>query len=256
MPLLVTFDILTVTEFLGLLKAHRCTGHLHVRTGSLSAHFFLEGGWLVGVDLGDRLTGGLDGSMDAVLEACCEMLDSDQGVAEFVLSAVNGASQVRMDPEVLLESARGRLPEWREIRAVIPSLEFKPRLVDVLPGGTITLDQNRWELVMAIDGRRNLASIARTLGVTSYELRRRMKCLLDDHMIELEPVLPTVPFDGESARAPQPAPDEDQPDPPVAEESAGQADPTGKRRRRLHLRAKDPAKHPANDESQSAGDRR
>jgi hypothetical protein len=251
MPLLVTFDIMTITDFLGLLKAHRCTGHLHVRTGSLSAHFFLEGGWLVGVDLGDRLAAGLDDSTDAVLEACCEMLDSDEGVAEFVLAAVHGASQVRIDPEALLESARGRLAEWREIRAAVPSLDVKPRLVEVLPGGAITLDQNRWDLVMAIDGRRNLASIARGLGVTPYELRRRMKCLVDDHMIELEPALPTVPFDGDSARVDQPpASDQDRPEPPVAPEPVGQADPTGKRRRRLW------AKHPASDESESAGDRR
>jgi Domain of unknown function (DUF4388) len=251
MPLLVTFDILTITEFLGLLKAHRCTGHLHVRTGGLSAHLFLEGGWLVGVDLGDRLGGGLDGSMDAVLEACCEMLDSDQGVAEFAVATVHGAGEVRIDPEVLLESARARLAEWREIRAVMPSLDFKPRLVEVLPGGTVTLDQSRWDLMMAIDGRRTLASIARALGLTPYELRRRMKWLVDDRMIELEPVLPTVPFNAESARLEKaPTSDGDQPGQPDAQEAAGQADPTGKRRRRRW------AKHAADDESQSAGDRR
>jgi hypothetical protein len=200
MPLLVTFDVLSFAEFLGLLKKRQCTGHLHVRTGTLSAHLFLEGGWLVGVDLGDRFTATPDDGRDALLEACCEMLDSQRGVAEFVASAVNGANGPRFDTDAVLDSARARLDEWRSLQAAIPTVELKPRLVTTLPAGTVTLDQNAWQLLLAIDGRRSVAAIARGLGVTAYELRRRLKALLDDGIIQLDAGLPRVPFDAEASR--------------------------------------------------------
>jgi hypothetical protein len=161
------------------------------------------------------------------------MMDSDRGVAEFVVSAVNSTHGFRLDTGAVLESARARMEEWRSIQAAIPSLEFKPRLVKTLPAPTVTLDQTRWQLVLSIDGRRNLASIARGLGVTPYELRRRMKTLLDDRIIELDPSLPTVPFDGEAARPDHlPAPPEDS-GPFNAQVGAGDADGTTKGRRRL-----------------------
>jgi hypothetical protein len=200
MPLLVTFDVLSFAEFLGLLKARQCTGHLHVRTGTLSAHLFLEGGWLVGVDLGDRFTATPDDGRDALLEACCEMLDSQRGVAEFVASAVNGANGPRFDTDAVLDSARARQDEWRSLQAAIPTLELKPRLVTTLPAETITLDQSAWQLLLAIDGRRTVAAIARGLGVTSYELRRRLKVLLDDGIIQLDAGLPRVALDAEAFR--------------------------------------------------------
>jgi hypothetical protein len=242
MPLLATFDVFTFAEFLGLLKAHECTGHLHVRTGAMSANLVLEAGWLVGVDLGDRVTGGGDDAMDAVLEICCELLDSHRGVSEFTPSAATSPNGVRFDTDALLDSARGRLEEWRSIRAAIPSVELKPRLATTLPSQTITLDQGRWQLILAVDGRRSVASIARAVGLTSYELRRRMKALVDDRIIELDPALPRVPFDGEAVRGDQPPAEQNQvgsaEEPPAGEPPA---DSKTARRRSWRRRRKDEA---------------
>jgi hypothetical protein len=245
MPLLVTFDVLSFAEFLGLLKARRCTGHLHVRTGTLSAHLFLEGGWLVGVDLGDRFTATPDDGRDALLEACCEMLDSQRGVAEFVASAVNGANGPRFDTDAVLESARARLDEWRSLQAAIPTLELKPHLVTTLPAATITLDQDAWQLMLAIDGRRSVAAIARLLGVTSYELRRRLKVLLDDGIIELEAGLPRVPFDADvSQPQPSPSPPDQGGDPAEMESSPSDVETKESRRRLRPWRRKRPVSEP------------
>jgi hypothetical protein len=215
---MATFDVLTFAEMVGLLKAHACTGQLHVRTGALSANLFLDRGWLVGMDLGDRLMSSADDGMDALLEACCEMLDGDRGVSEFVPATVASTNGLRLDIDAVLDSARGRMGEWRLIRAAIPSVDHKPRLVTTLPGQTVTLDQNRWQLILTIDGRRSVASLARVLGLGSFELRRRLKDLLDERIVELDAGLPRVPFDGQSARGDR------SPDLPAVEEPApGQA---------------------------------
>ena len=85
----------------------------------------------------------------------------------------------------MLTRARQRLEEWRTLQAAIPSLDAQPRVVNDLDAEQVTLSRERWRLLTAIDGRRSLRAIARTLGLSDYEACRLVKSLIDDGVVEV-----------------------------------------------------------------------
>jgi hypothetical protein len=188
MPLQGTFDVLDFTEALGLIAGLGVTGRLHVRTRSYSANLFLEDGHLVGADQSEHQTAAATGDVPGRLEEICfEMLEAERGSFEFQPgkpSALPGAS--RHEVESVLAQARQRLDEWHRLQEAIPSLDLQPRLVLDLAQAEVTVDQERWRALTAIDGRRNLRALGRTLNLSDFDVCRVVKLLLDDGVVELE----------------------------------------------------------------------
>ena len=76
--------------------------------------------------------------------------------------------------------------EWQEIQELIPSLDVQPHLVTELDPGQVTLDREQWRVLTAVDGRRNLRSIGRTLNMSDFEVCRAMRELLSAKVIEFD----------------------------------------------------------------------
>ena len=74
---------------------------------------------------------------------------------------------------VLMEGAR-RIDEWSRIEGKIPHLGVVPRLSlgDDGEGGRVDLLPTEWELLAAVDGERNLRSIAGVVGRSEFEVAR------------------------------------------------------------------------------------
>ncbi|HWG73992.1 MAG TPA: DUF4388 domain-containing protein [Acidimicrobiales bacterium] len=188
MPLSGTFDVLDFAEVLRLLGRQQLTGRLHVRSRSYGANLFLEDGLLVGADQSEHQAAAATGDVRGRLEEICfELLDAERGSFEFQAGrpgTIPAPSHLKVDG--VLTRARRRLEEWRQLQVAIPSLDLQPRLVVDLERTEVTLDRERWRMLTAIDGRRNLRAIGRTLNLADFDVCRIIKALLDDGILELD----------------------------------------------------------------------
>src|SRR5437899_1421655 len=134
MSLQGSFDVLGFSEVLELLERKRQSGRLHVRAGGVAGHIYLRDGHLTGAESGDYTTPASAGEARTRLEELCfEFLQCERGVFEFQPRvAAPWPTQLSSSVETVLREARQRLVEWREIQAVIPSMEGRPRVVDEL----------------------------------------------------------------------------------------------------------------------------
>lgn len=188
MPLQGTFDVLDFTELLEMLARQKLTGRLHVRSRSFGANLFLEDGLLVGADQSEHQPAATSGDVGGRIEEICfEMLEAERGSFEFHPGKASSLPVgERHQPEAVLTQARRRLEEWHQLQVVIPSLDLQPRLVLDLSKAEVTLDKERWRMLTAIDGRRNLRAIGRVLNLSDFDVCRVVRTLIDDGIVELD----------------------------------------------------------------------
>jgi hypothetical protein len=188
MPLQGTFDVLDFSSVLELMSTRKMTGRLHVRSRSFAANLFLVDGQIVGADQSEHQAAAVSGDVPTkVQEIFFELLGTDRGTFEFQpgkLGAPTG--DTLMEVSDAMEQARQRLAEWRELQLLIPSLDAQPHLVSELDPGQVTLDREQWRVLTAVDGRRNLRAIGRTLNLSDFEVCRAMRELLNSRVIELD----------------------------------------------------------------------
>jgi hypothetical protein len=188
MPLQGTFDVLDFSAVLEILASRTMTGRLHVRSRSFAANLFLVDGQIVGADQSEHQAAAVAGDVtQRAQEICFELLGTDRGNFEFHPAKPNGpVGGTVLTVADALDEARRRLAEWQELQLLIPSLDVQPRLVTELDPGEVTLDREQWRVLTAVDGRRNLRSIARTFNMSDFEVCRAMRNLLTAKVIELD----------------------------------------------------------------------
>ena len=71
------------------------------------------------------------------------------------------------------------LDEWREIQAVIPSLDCRIRLADELGVDELVVDRERWQLLVAIDGRRSVRELVRKTNRPVLDVCHAILALVD-----------------------------------------------------------------------------
>jgi hypothetical protein len=180
MPLQGTFDTLAFAELLLLLSDQRASGRLRVRSGDVAADLFLIDGELVMTEAPAR------GIPSRAEELCTDLLERSRGTFEFqpgVTSPVAATGTVKL--RGVLTRARQRLEEWRELRAAVPSLDLRPHVVAELSADHVAIDRERWRVLAVIDGRRSIRSVGHALDLGDFELRRAIKGLLDEGLIEM-----------------------------------------------------------------------
>jgi hypothetical protein len=261
MPLQGTFDVIDFAETLRLVARQQLTGRLQVRFRAYGANLFLEEGQLVGVGQSEHRSPAMAGDVRSRLEeVCCEMLDAQAGGFEF------HAGKPRANPpaeryrvETVLTRARKRLEEWHQLQESIPSLEMRVHLAANMAAGEVTLDQDRWKILTAVDGRRTLRAIGRILEFSDFDVCRLVKQLLDDGLVELDlqavamttagrEALPKIAAPGMAELeqvTPQPEPDgEAEPDPAAAAPTEAPEETEPRRSRRLVRVRSNPAPTP------------
>jgi hypothetical protein len=188
MSLQGSFEVLGFSEVLELLERKHQSGRLHVRAGGVAGHIYLRDGRLTGAESGEHTMPASGAEARTRLEELCfEFLQSERGVFEFQPRvAAPWPTQLASSVATVLGDARHRLDEWREIQAVIPSMDVRPRVVEELVPEAVTLTRERWRLIAAIDGRRSVHRLARTLGIGTYEVGRLLKSLVDDGIVTID----------------------------------------------------------------------
>jgi hypothetical protein len=188
MPLQGTFDVLDFSAVMEMVATRAMSGRLHVRGRSFAANLFFVDGRIVGADQSEHQAAAVAGDVaQRVQEICFELLGADRGSFEFHPGRANPpANGTNIAVAEAMARARRRLAEWQELQALIPSLDVQPRLVTELDPGEVTLDREHWRVLTAVDGRRNLRSIGRTLNLSDFDVCRAMRDLLSSKVIELD----------------------------------------------------------------------
>jgi hypothetical protein len=200
MSLQGTFDVLTFPEVLELLEKKRQTGRLHLRSGGLAGYVYVRGGELTGAELGDQTPKTSAEAKARLEELCFEFLQCERGMFDFQPRVATPWPSTPESVQEALAQARQRLQEWREIQVAIPSMEARPRVVEELAPEQVTLTRDRWRLMAAIDGRRTVHRLARTLGLGTFEVGRLLKSLVDDGIVTIDTERPkaAIAADAES----------------------------------------------------------
>jgi hypothetical protein len=130
-------------------------------------------------------------------DICFDALRSPRGSFEFhPEDEVHVPPGPRVSLDTVLANGRRRLEMWHDVESVIHSFEAVPRLAESLSNDSLTLSQERWKVLVAIDGRRNVAALARRLDIELLEFCQQLKPLIESGavvLIQAEGFLKSLP---------------------------------------------------------------
>jgi hypothetical protein len=208
MALSGTLDTLSLPELCELLSGTRKTGALHVRAEAGQGVLWFTDGEVCAGEAGGQTgpppPGGGD-LMERLHDVCFELFRFAEGTFEFEVDRRPSwpAEKSVGVPGLLAETER-RMAEWREIIAVIPTIEARPRLVPEPPaGGPITLDAAQWRVVTGIDGRRRVSALIRVLDGGEFTVCKVLRSLVQAGLVEIEAgdAAPAAPAEAPAAAA-------------------------------------------------------
>jgi hypothetical protein len=125
-----------------------------------------------------------------VEEVVFELMSWSEGYFSFEEGAGEGGAEadVRIPTEALLMEGARRIDEWSQIQQRIPHLGIVPRLqlAAGAESGTIDLHPDEWEVLTAVDGERDVRSVAESLGRSEFEVAKIVFGLASAGVVLLE----------------------------------------------------------------------
>ncbi|MDB4916206.1 MAG: hypothetical protein JWM95_3850 [Gemmatimonadetes bacterium] len=160
-----------------------------------------------GLGLGDRLVLAraitqreLERQLKQAIEnVIFELMSWREGFFSFEEGSVSSASvdaRIRISTESLLMEGARRIDEWSRIADKVPSLGVIAMLAPVMDDRASVLDllPHEWEVLMMIDGGRDLRAIAAALGAGEFEVAKIVYGLVTTGVVEIGvPERPTNP---------------------------------------------------------------
>ncbi len=176
-----TFETLALAELLGLLSQSRKTGALWLDAGQASAVIYIVDGRCCAALSNDAAEAIVDAPtlLVRLVDLCFGVARAEDGSFRFGVEEPPWRCADTVDLEVANDELSRLLDEWREIQAVIPSLECRIRLTDELGIDEILIDRERWRLLTAIDGRRNVRDLVRKTNRAVLEVCHAVVALVD-----------------------------------------------------------------------------
>jgi tetratricopeptide (TPR) repeat protein len=151
-----------------------------------------------GMGLGDRLVKAgavtqrvMEQQLRQAIESVVfELMSWREGFFSFeerVVSDVPLDARIRISTESLLMEGARRIDEWSRIADKVPSLSVIPTLAPVEDDRASVLDllPHEWEVLMMIDGERDLRGIAGGLGRNEFEIAKIAYGLVSTGVVEL-----------------------------------------------------------------------
>ncbi len=129
-----------------------------------------------------------------VEEVVFELMSWSEGYFSFVEGSTDRSAieaPVSIPTEALLMEAARRIDEWARIESKVPHLGMVPRLRAPEDSGTpLDLVPFEWEVLAAVDGARDLRSIADALGRSDFDVARTIYGLTSAGVVMLEAPAP------------------------------------------------------------------
>jgi hypothetical protein len=205
MALSGTLDTLSLPELCELLSGTGKTGALHLRAEAGQGVLWFTDGKVCAGEAGGQTgpppAGGSGDLLERLNDVCFELFRYTEGTFEFEPDRrPSWPAERSVDVSGLLAETERRMAEWREIIAVIPSIEARPRLVPEPPaGGPITLDAAQWRVVTGIDGRRRVSALIRVLDGGEFTVCKVLRSLAQAGLVEIEAADTPAPAAGAEA---------------------------------------------------------
>jgi hypothetical protein len=176
-----TFETLGLTEVLSLLAHAHKTGALWLEAGPSSAVVYIAEGRCNAVATPDAADPIDDPTklMARLVDACFAVSRVEDGSFRFASDESTWSCPQAVDLDVALDELARLLDEWREIQVVIPSLDCRVRLADELGVDELTVDRDRWALIVAVDGRRTVRELGRRTGRAVLDVCHSLLALVD-----------------------------------------------------------------------------
>ena len=189
-----TLETLALPELLSLLAQSRKTGALWLDAANSSAVVYIVDGRCCAAessDAGEPLTNA-SALLARVVDICFAVERTEDGAFRFGPEDAPWACAETVDLEVAIDELGRLVAEWREIQAVIPSLECRIRLTDELGVTELTVDRERWQLIVALDGRRTVRDLAKKTGRGVLDVCHAILALVDAGAVNVGPA-PAAP---------------------------------------------------------------
>jgi hypothetical protein len=176
-----TFETLALAELLGLLSQSRKTGALWLDAGHASAVIYVVDGRSCAALSNDASEPTTDASslLVRLVDLTFGVARAEDGSFRFGVEEPPWTCAETVDLEVVNDELARLLEEWREIQAVIPSLECRIRLTDELGIDEIVVDRERWRLLTAVDGRRSVRDLVRKTNRPVLDVCHAVVALVD-----------------------------------------------------------------------------
>jgi hypothetical protein len=197
-----TLDTFALPDVLRLLAATKKSGRLRISGPQGSGDVWVTGGGVCAVEAGHAP------HATELIDALFELLRFDEGSFAFDADVAHDAPGPASDIDALLIQAEELLAEWRQIAAVVPSLDAFVTLRRTLDAPTVSIAQEHWTTLVAVGGGSAVRGIGDALGLSEIGVSRAVRDLVDLGVVDIEAVAPLgmadVPLAG--ATAPLPAP--------------------------------------------------
>ncbi len=184
-----TLETLALPELLGLLASSRKTGALWLDAANSSAVLYIVEGRCCAAEsseAGDALHDEA-ALMARVIDICFAVERAEDGSFRFGREEPSWVCDDPVDLEVAVDELGRLVEEWREIQAVIPSLDCRIRLADELGVEELTVDRERWQLIVSLDGRRNVRDLVRKTNRPVLDVCHAILALVDAGAVNVGP---------------------------------------------------------------------
>jgi hypothetical protein len=175
-----TLDTFGLTDVLQLLAATGKTGCLRVEGDGGQGTVWVRDGAVTAAAT-ERVTGApLD-------EVVCDLLRYESGSYAFEVDERAPEAEVPESLHDLLDRADQLLAEWRELQAVVPSLDHQVGLVEALAEGQeVTVTAGQWPALVAVGRGCTVGDLANSLGLTELRALRTVHDLVMSGLTTLD----------------------------------------------------------------------
>jgi hypothetical protein len=182
-----TLDTFALPDVLRLLASTKKTGRLVIAGNRGTGSVWVDSGSVVG----SEATGTM---VDAgVVDVLFELLRYGDGSFTFESGTTASDPAPARAVEPLLVDAERQLVEWREIEAVVPSMDAWISLVSDLEGEEILIAADRWRAIVAIGSGTSVTGIGHTLKLGELDVCRQVKELVELGLVKVSTTpMPTL----------------------------------------------------------------
>lgn len=195
MALQGTLDTFALADVLRLLAATRKTGRLRISGGRGSGNLWVDDGAIAAIEAIHA-----PHATDPV-EALFELLRFTEGSFSFDADARHDEPGPPRDVEELLGGAEALLAEWREIEAVVPSLDAWVTLRRTLSTDEVTISQSTWTTLVAVGAGATVRRMGEELCLPELPISRAVRDLVTLGLVDLAPEAPAGAVKAAVARA-------------------------------------------------------
>jgi hypothetical protein len=184
-----TLETFSLPDVLRLLSTTKKTGLLALDGDRGRGRIWVRDGDIVAADADRAVNEQMEG-------VAFELLRFGDATFEFESGAEAPAEGDAREVEAVLAEAESRLAEWREIEAVVPSLDVWVRMVSDI-GADRTVSPTQWRMLAQVGTGTSGHQLADRLSHGEYDVCRQLRDLVQDGLVELEeaPVVEPAPVD-------------------------------------------------------------